>query len=351
MKNKILSVIVPSYNMEKYLPDCLNSLVVSRDRLARAEILVVNDGSRDRTSEIAHEFAAKYPNTFRVIDKANGHYGSCINAALKVAEGTYVKVLDADDRFNRECFEKYLCFLVDMVERKWGCAPDLILNDFVWVDEVDVPFRTTTRNLPPNQLLDVDDERVDLGGLYMHAIAYKTEKLRDMGYEQTEGICYTDNEWCHYPLAMVEKVTYCNVILYRYLFGRAGQSMENPVRLRNLWMFGKIAVRMAQKFDSVKCRSAKMRECQKGSFLTVAGNVYGPSILEVHTPESDEKLKALDKAICSASQYLYQLVGERMVSRKIGFHYVSCWRRTMSSRTLLMMGFRSYQRLIRWYLR
>ena len=75
MREKILSIIVPSYNMEKYLPKCLGSLVVAPELMERLEVFVVNDGSKDRTSEIAHEFASKWPNTFRVVDKSNGHYG------------------------------------------------------------------------------------------------------------------------------------------------------------------------------------------------------------------------------------------------------------------------------------
>ena len=97
MQVKILSIIVPSYNMEAYLPKCLRGLVIDdKELLGKLDVIVVNDGSKDRTSEIAHSFETKYPGVFRVIDKTNGHYGSCINAALPVAEGEYVKILDAD---------------------------------------------------------------------------------------------------------------------------------------------------------------------------------------------------------------------------------------------------------------
>ena len=60
--SKILSIIVPPYNMEAYLPKCLGSLVIDdKELLQKLDVIVVNDGSKDRTSEIAHEFAAKYP--------------------------------------------------------------------------------------------------------------------------------------------------------------------------------------------------------------------------------------------------------------------------------------------------
>ena len=102
--DKILSIIVPTYNMEKYLERCLSSLIVSDEQMAMLEVLVINDGSKDRSSEIAHGYESRYPDTFRVIDKTNGHYGSCVNRGLQEATGKYVKVLDADDWFNTENF-------------------------------------------------------------------------------------------------------------------------------------------------------------------------------------------------------------------------------------------------------
>ena len=79
---KILTVVVPTYNMEQYLDRCLTSLIIDDDKMALLEVLVVNDGSKDRSSEIAHSYEARYPDTFRVIDKENGNYGSCINRMI-----------------------------------------------------------------------------------------------------------------------------------------------------------------------------------------------------------------------------------------------------------------------------
>ena len=83
---KTLSVIIPSYNMEEYLPYCLDSILIE-SVLSRLEVVVVNDGSNDSTSRIAHEYEMKYPDTVVVIDKSNGNYGSCINAGLNISSG------------------------------------------------------------------------------------------------------------------------------------------------------------------------------------------------------------------------------------------------------------------------
>ena len=114
----VLTVIVPAYDMERWLDACLAPLApMEGERLPPYEVVVVNDGSRDRTSAIAHEWQRRHPNVFRVIDKPNGHYGSCINAALAEAAGTYVKVLDADDAFCRAMFVDYLDLLAKQIGR------------------------------------------------------------------------------------------------------------------------------------------------------------------------------------------------------------------------------------------
>ena len=108
---KLLTLIIPTYNMEKYLRTCLGSLIIGEWQ-ELLEVLVINDGSKDSSSAIAHEYANKHPESFHVIDKENGNYGSCVNRGLKEATGKYVKVLDADDSFDTANFENYLCFLI-----------------------------------------------------------------------------------------------------------------------------------------------------------------------------------------------------------------------------------------------
>ena len=82
---KLLTLVVPTYNMEKYLPRCLDS-VTGPSIPSTLEVIVVNDGSRDRSLDIMEAYREKWPGIVRVIDKPNGHYGSCINAALRLMD-------------------------------------------------------------------------------------------------------------------------------------------------------------------------------------------------------------------------------------------------------------------------
>ena len=107
MSTKLLSIVVPTYNMSAYLCRCLDS--VTRDDVPDTlELIVVNDGSTDNSLSIMQEYAKKRPDIINIIDKTNGHYGSCVNAALKVATGKYFRILDADDWLDTEQLIQFL---------------------------------------------------------------------------------------------------------------------------------------------------------------------------------------------------------------------------------------------------
>ena len=246
---KLLSIIVPSYNMEKYLPNGLGSLVVPDAELLQSlDVIVVNDGSKDRTSEIAHGFEAKYPGVFRVLDKSNGNYGSCINAALPLAVGRFVKILDADDSYDTAAFERYLRALAAM-----PASTDVAFNDWVQVDESGLVTETTTYPFPTDEAFGIETILVCGKFVPMHAVAYRTDLLREIGYRQTEGISYTDTEWAILPIAFARDFRYIPESVYRYLFGRAGQTMEKKTRVRGAWMHDRILEKLFQWLDTATC--------------------------------------------------------------------------------------------------
>ena len=93
MKDKILSVVIPAYNMEKYLDECIGSITRS-EFIDSIEIIVVNDGSKDDTSRIAHNWELRFPQSVRVVDKENGGHGSAINLGARICVGKYFKILE-----------------------------------------------------------------------------------------------------------------------------------------------------------------------------------------------------------------------------------------------------------------
>lgn len=230
--NNILTLIVPIYNMEAYLDKCLSSLIVGEpdcDLMRSLEVLVINDGSMDRSSEIAHSYEARYPEIFKVIDKENGNYGSCINVALAIATGKYVKVLDADDSFDHDAFLLYLneIKVLDV---------DVVLTEVSEVHALGNPI-TLNKTIPMEERKVLPWQSMipySQGFMFAHHFTYRRQLLLDIGYHQTEGCYYTDNEWVAYPLTNVQTVYYYPVPLYKYLLGRTGQSVSREVQQKSL---------------------------------------------------------------------------------------------------------------------
>ena len=115
------SVIIPAYNAEKTIRRCLDSLVsIIRDDV---ELLVINDGSGDRTGEICQEYAERYSNV-RYFCKENGGVSSARNMGLDEAAGEYILFVDSDDFVTEEYFE-----ISDNVTR---IQPDFVLLSHVY---------------------------------------------------------------------------------------------------------------------------------------------------------------------------------------------------------------------------
>lgn len=97
-----VSVLVPVYNVEQFLPECLDSLV--NQTLEEIEIICINDGSKDDSLKIIEEYAAK-DKRIKIIDKKNSGYGDSMNQGLKKATGEYIGIVESDDFIEVDAFE------------------------------------------------------------------------------------------------------------------------------------------------------------------------------------------------------------------------------------------------------
>lgn len=94
-----LSIIIPIYNVEKYLSDCLNSVINQKKSDLTYEIIIVNDGTPDNSLKIAEDYAKSH-NNITIISQENQGLGGARNTGLKAASGDYVWFIDSDDWIN-----------------------------------------------------------------------------------------------------------------------------------------------------------------------------------------------------------------------------------------------------------
>lgn len=322
--DKLLTIVVPTYNMQDYLNKCLDSLVIEPSLMEELEVIVVNDGSKDNSSQIAHEYQNKYPYTFRVIDKENGNYGSCVNRGLAEAQGKYIKVLDADDWFDSNEFERFLKAL-------GGLEVDMVLSSFNIV-KINSGEAVVTYTYKPNvESLKIENfQQMDyetLGIWLMHAITYNVQLLRNINYRQTEGISYTDTEWIYLPLYAVKSFTFIDTNVYQYWVGRSGQTVDSEVQVKSVDQHDKLARRLIEHADMVDNNCGFGKTTIEREIACLVERVYQTRLVKQNKTQFDNvKMMEFDRFIFNHRQDLWDSVG-RLKLKHTPIHYVKYWRK------------------------
>ena len=120
MNQPLISIIIPCYNVEEYLPKCINSIINQTYR--NLEIILVDDGSSDSCGQICDEYAAKDAR-IKVIHKENGGQSDARNVAIDIAKGEYITFVDSDDYVTGD----YVEVLYSLIE-KYGCKVSAALH-------------------------------------------------------------------------------------------------------------------------------------------------------------------------------------------------------------------------------
>lgn len=218
----LLTIAVPSYNAEDYLDRCLSSMADPRFE-GRLEVVVVNDGSVDRTAEIAEGFVSRYPKIFRLISKANGGHGSAVNTGLDEAKGEYFRIVDADDWVCTDA----LAALLDAMET---AAPDMFIDERIefhegdgWTEQVSLPqFARDGIMLDFDEITGMEYTRC----ISMHTLSASTKLLRDHGIRLLEHTYYVDMQFVIGVAAFAETVYLMRNGVYNYRLGSQQQSVN-----------------------------------------------------------------------------------------------------------------------------
>lgn len=211
--SKTLSVSIAAYNVGKFLDNTLSSLCVE-SVLDDIEVIIVNDGSKDDTSLIAKKYVDEYPNTFILVNKENGGYGSTINSSLKIASGKYFKLLDGDDWFDSNN-------LLDFVKSLKNADADLVYTPFYFVSDEDQSKKIELFSFSQNKVVCSSE----IYALSMHAMTIKTSIIRGK-VSITEHCFYTDFEFALKCIDLSSNLLYINIPIYCYRIGLEGQSVS-----------------------------------------------------------------------------------------------------------------------------
>lgn len=230
---KLITFAVPCYNSESYMKKCINSLLKAGNK---AEIIIVDDGSTDKTAEIADNYAVEYPKTIRVVHQENGGHGEAVNTGLKNAEGKYFKVVDSDDWLDEEALQTVIEKLEEFEEKNINL--DMFIANYVY----EKVSEGTSRRMTYKSILPVDEffSWEDIGKfsppnyILMHSVIYKTEVLRTSKLQLPKHTFYVDNIFVYQPLPYVKTMYYMDIDLYRYYIGRADQSVNEQNMIKRI---------------------------------------------------------------------------------------------------------------------
>lgn len=242
METALISVIVPVYNTEKYIRECLDSILVQS--LGNFELILIDDGSTDGSGKICDEYADK-DSRIKVIHKENGGRSSARNRGLDEATGHYICFIDSDDTVK-------ITFLERLFRRIIKCNAELAICDF-----------DAARLTPASKTYDAfgvmssDDCRQWLYDHYSRENVlmvatcnkmYKKEIFRDLRYP--EGKIHEDEFVIGPILNRIQTAIFINEKLYNYRDNDAGiTGRDNRMDIRHLDVIDAYRERIAQAVD------------------------------------------------------------------------------------------------------
>lgn len=304
---KLLSIAVPCYNSENYMRKCVDSLLVGGEDV---EILIVNDGStKDRTAEIADEYAAKYPTIVKAIHKENGGHGSAVNAGIENATGLYFKVVDSDDWVKESAYKQILDKLRELTGGNQ--VLDMMVSNYVYEKEGERRKKVMHLRhiLPRDEMFTWADCRYFIKGHYilMHSVIFRTKLLKDCGIKLPEHTFYVDNLYVFEPLPYVRNIYYLDVNFYRYYIGRTDQSVNEAVMISRIDQQLKVNMLMIDYLEAKKHEIVKNKRLYQymRNYLEIITTVSSVLLIRSGTEESLQKKKELWKYLKDKDKRLY----------------------------------------------
>lgn len=299
MQEKILSVIVPTYNKEKLIGKCLDSFCMEELK-GELEVIVIDDGSVDASYEIMVEYANRYPDIFVPIQKSNGGVGSVMNMGLQIAKGKYVKEVDADDWVNSTALLKLVSFLKET-------DADIVLNPFQMVDSQGKKLQEKyCKGFCFKQKYDIED----VIGKVLFAvqnITIKKELFESNDFVLNADRYYIDMQLVESSVLFAKTCAILSDSLYRYRVGQEEQSVSLKSYVKNKTSFYNQTVLSLKRLEHLAddgIESIKYKY-QKNAAYYYCIYMYGIYMMDLLSEQTDE-LKKFDLYLKSFNVNLYK---------------------------------------------
>ncbi len=333
---KLLSVAIPCYNSESYMEHCIQTLLTGGEEV---EIIIVDDGStKDRTPEIADEYARKYPTICKAIHQENGGHGQAVNTGLKNATGIFFKVVDSDDWVNEEAYARVLETLRRFVYG--GETLDMLVTNFVYEKQGAKRKKVMSyyTAFPRDKVFSWKDVKFFMKGQYilMHSVIYRTGLLIQCGLELPKHTFYVDNIFVYQPLPHVKHIYYLDVNFYRYFIGREDQSVNEAVMIGRIDQQLLVTKLMLGYYDVTKISCRKLRRYMT-QYLEIMMTVSSVLAIKSGTDENLEKKKELWMYLKKQNLPLY-------LRLRTGFLGQGCNLPGKGGRKLLIAGYKITQK-------
>lgn len=331
---KLLSIAIPSYNSQEYMAHAIESLLPGGDEV---EILIVDDGSKDRTGEIAEEYAAKYPGIVRAIHQENGGHGDAVMTGLKNATGLYFKVIDSDDWADAEAYPKVLDTLRAYVDEPL----DMLISNYIY-DKVGAAHKYVMRYshiLPEGRVFDWSETRRFHKGQYllMHSVIYRTQMLRESGMTLPKHTFYVDDLYVYVPLKDVRRMLYLDVNFYHYYIGREDQSVQEQTMIRRIDQFIRVNKLMFTEVDLSQITDPHLYRYML-NFLEIITTISCVMLMKSGTPEHLRMRDELWEFIAREKPEVYRQLSRRLLGRMMHF-------RTKPGRAVVVWAYKLAQRI------
>lgn len=303
---KLLTVTIPCYNSEEYMEKCIGSLLTGGEDV---ELIIVNDGSTDRTREIADRYAQEYPSVVKVIHKENGGHGSAVNAGMANASGLFFKVVDSDDWVKESEYRKILEFLRETAGGE--TVLDMLISNFVYEKQGEKKNKVMRYRhaLPRDEMFTWKQVRHFHKGQYilMHSVIFRTKLLQECGLKLPENTFYVDNLFVFEPLPYVRNMYYMDVNFYRYYIGREGQSVNETIMISRIDQQIKVNKIMVDYMveNKQKLKSNRKMCSYMTNYLEIITTVSSILLIRGGTEEHLEKKKELWNYIKQKDKVLY----------------------------------------------